>query len=193
MLLHICCGPCAIYPFENLAKAGFNIEGFFYNPNIQPQSEYLKRKEVIKDFERIFGARVYFGDYQEQIYLDHTRSAKDKISRCRSCFKLRLEETRRFALDNKFDFFTTTLLVSPYQDQQIIKEIGSQISQGSNTQFLFCDFRSGFREAHTKAKELNFYCQKYCGCLFSLEESQMKPKFMERSVRRRTDQPLAET
>ncbi|MFH1621603.1 MAG: epoxyqueuosine reductase QueH [Candidatus Omnitrophota bacterium] len=170
LLLHICCGPCAIYPFSDLVKAGFEVEGFFYNPNIQPDSEHLKREKATKDFEKIFNAKVHFSSYQKREYLDCIRETKDKTSRCRSCFKLRLKATHQFALENKFDFFTTTLLVSPYQDQKVIEQIGDNVSKGSKTQFLFRDFRPGFRQAHVKAKELNLYCQKYCGCLSSLEE-----------------------
>lgn len=170
VLLHICCGPCAIYPFEKLTKAGHEVEGYFYNPNIQPQSEYSKRKEAVEEFSNKFGLKVHFGEYQEQVYLDCVSSAKDKASRCPKCFRLRLEYTLDFAVNNKFDFFTTTLLVSPYQDQQAIKEIGNQISQGSGSEFLFFDFRPGFKKGHARAKELNLYCQKYCGCLDSLEE-----------------------
>ena len=184
LLLHICCAPCAIYPLDTLTKAGFKVEGFFYNPNIQPVSEYLKRKKSVKDFESRFGIKLHFGDYQEQIYLDRTQSAKDKDSRCRDCFSLRLEETYQHALNNKFDFFTTTLLVSPYQDQRKIKEIGDKISSGSDAQFLFCDFRPGFREGHNKARELNFYCQKYCGCLSSLKEKNEAKKLKKNDAKR---------
>lgn len=176
VLLHICCGPCAIYPFENLTQSGFSVEGLFYNPNIQPDPEYSKRKEAVEKFSVEFGVKVHFGGYEESVYLDRTRAVKDKASRCRECFKLRLERTFQFALDNKFDFFTTTLLVSPYQDQAEIKSLGENMSLGSPTQFLFYDFRPGFRQGHTKAKELDLYCQKYCGCLKSLEEREMHKK-----------------
>jgi predicted adenine nucleotide alpha hydrolase (AANH) superfamily ATPase len=176
VLLHICCGPCAIYPFANLTKAGFIVEGFFYNPNIQPDSEYSQRREAVEKFKDEFGVKVHFGEYDEHVYLERVQAAKDKTSRCRECFNLRLERTFLFALNNEFDLFTTTLLVSPYQDQQEIKSIAQKVSQGSQTQFLFCDFRPGFREAHAKARELNLYCQKYCGCLKSLEERSVQKK-----------------
>ncbi len=177
--MHICCGPCAIYPFDNLIKEGFDIEGFFYNPNIQPKAEYDKRKEATENFGKIFKAKLHFGDYQEEAYSSCTSLEKDKNARCRSCFKLRLQETHRFALNNKFDFFTTTLLVSPYQDQQSIKELGETMAGNSMTKFLFCDFRPGFKEAHMKAKELNLYCQKYCGCLKSIEERNNSKKIQK--------------
>jgi len=180
LLLHICCAPCAIYPFETLTKAGFSVEGLFYNPNIQPIAEHSKRREAVGDFEKVFGVKLHSVDHPEDIYHQHTKTAKDRGSRCRSCFKLRLKETHRFALDNKFDFFSTTLLVSPYQDQRTIKELGEEISLNSDSQFLFCDFHPGFREGHKRAKELNFYCQKYCGCLSSLRERDEAKKTKKR-------------
>ncbi len=168
--MHICCGPCAIYPFQNLTKHGFEVEGLFCNPNIQPQSEYSQRKEAVEDFRNKFGRQVYFADYQPDSYVDCIKTAKDKTARCKRCFDLRLKKTHQFALDKEFDLFTTTLLVSPYQDQQVIKQLGDKISEGSSAKFLFCDFRPGFRQAHNQAKQLGLYCQKYCGCLASLEE-----------------------
>lgn len=177
LLLHICCGPCAIYPFQTLTKEGFSTEGYFYNPNIQPLGEYLKRKQAVESLEKIFNIKIYFADYEQDSYLSRTQKAINKDSRCRSCFRLRLEKTHQFAEDNHFDFFTTTLLVSPYQDQQLIKEVADQIACDSKAQFLFYDFRPGFRQGHAKAKELNLYTQKYCGCLSSLlERSQEKRK-----------------
>ena len=170
VLLHICCGPCTIFPLEVLTKDGYISEGLFYNPNIQPLAEYLKRKEVISDLENKFNLKVHIGDYEEELYLESIKGAADKYSRCKSCFRLRLKKTQEFAQKNGFDYFTTTLLVSPYQDQQSIKEIGQDLSKDSKAKFLFYDFRSGFRSAHQKARELNFYTQKYCGCLASLEE-----------------------
>ncbi len=176
LLLHICCAPCAIYPFKNLTKTGYRVEGFFYNPNIQPKAEYLKRKEAAGDLEKSFGIKIHYADYQSSRYTDYIKSTPDRPLRCKNCFRLRLEEAHRFARENGFDFFTTTLLVSPYQDQDLIKEIGEDISKESDVKFLFSDFRPGFRQAHNKAKELNLYCQKYCGCLYSLKEREDEKK-----------------
>lgn len=182
LLLHICCAPCAIHPFESLTKAGFSVEGFFYNPNIQPISEYLKRKKSVEDLGNIFNIKLHYGEYEEGRYCDYIKSTQDKPLRCKNCFKLRLDQTHRFARENKFDFFTTTLLVSPYQDQDLIKGIGDEISRESTAKFLFSDFRPGFRQAHNKAKGLNFYCQNYCGCLHSLKERQEEKARMGVSV-----------
>jgi predicted adenine nucleotide alpha hydrolase (AANH) superfamily ATPase len=176
LLLHICCAPCAIYPYENLTNAGFKVEGFFYNPNIQPETEYLKRKKATQDLERFFNIKVHYADYDEKCYLDYIKHSPDRPLRCKNCFRLRLEQAHKFAQENKFDFFTTTLLVSPYQDQNLIKELGEDISKDSGTKFLFSDFRQGFRQAHNKARELNLYCQNYCGCLSSLKEKEEEKK-----------------
>lgn len=174
VLLHICCGPCAIYPTEALTKEGFSVEGFFYNPNIQPEEEYRKRKEAVESFSKLYKINVSFGEYEGKLYQDLTSGAEDKNSRCKSCFKLRLSKTHKFALSKGFDFFTSTLLVSPYQDQVLIKDLGEDVSKGTKSEFLFCDFRTGFRGAQNKSKELNFYRQKYCGCLNSLKEREQE-------------------
>jgi predicted adenine nucleotide alpha hydrolase (AANH) superfamily ATPase len=159
-----------------LTKAGFSVEGLFYNPNIQPQDEYLRRKKSTQDLESILNFKVYYAEYDENRYLDYIKSSPHRPLRCKNCFKLRLKHAHKFAEENKFDFFTTTLLVSPYQDQDLIKEISEDISRGSNTKFLFSDFRPGFRSAHNKAKELGLYCQKYCGCLLSNEDATYRRK-----------------
>ena len=168
--MHICCAPCAIYPYENLTERGFKVEGFFYNPNIQPQAEYLKRKNAAGQLESVLGIKINYAEYDENQYLDCIKLTPDRPLRCKNCFEFRLQKTHKFANENNFDFFTTTLLVSPYQDQDLIKQLGEEISKESETKFLFSDFRPGFSEAHNKAKELNFYCQNYCGCLYSLKE-----------------------
>ena len=182
VLLHICCGPCAIYPFETLRELGFSVECFFYNPNIQPEEEYLRRKKAVEDFYSLFGIKTYFGDYNQEAYLSYRGNVLDKDYRCKSCFRFRLKKTHQFALDKGFDFFTTTLLVSPYQNQQSIKEAGFELSLDSTTQFLFYDFRDGYRYGHAKAKELNFYHQKYCGCLLSLEERNQEKRIKQAKI-----------
>lgn len=183
VLLHICCGPCVIFPLEVLNANGFLVEGFFYNPNIQPADEYRKRKDVMRAAQDIFGITVHMGDYEEAFYRDAVKGAHDAYARCSGCFDLRLTKTFQYAEANDFDYFTTTLLVSPYQDQQLINAIGVRIAKDSSVQFLFDDFRPGFRKAHTRARELGLYSQKYCGCLASLEErKQEKAQKRKKSV-----------
>ena len=179
VLLHICCGPCAIYPWRVLEKQNFLVEGLFYNPNIEPYSEYNNRKSALDKLQRNLNLTLHYGDYEEDLYHKATKDIRsNKSERCRSCFRLRLEKTCDFASDKGFDYFTTTLLVSPYQDQEAIRDIGNRVCENKKSKFWFYDFREGFRQTQEKAKELNMYRQRYCGCLYSLEErnNQIKSK-----------------
>jgi predicted adenine nucleotide alpha hydrolase (AANH) superfamily ATPase len=171
LLLHTCCAPCLIYPYEFLKKQSFDVEGFFYNPNIQPLSEYKNRKKAVEDYAKSTGIIVHYQDkYQPEDFLQLVANCEKAPKRCHLCWQLRLRETAEFAKDNAIANFSTTLLVSPYQDIEKIKQIGEEISRESGIRFIFGDFRSGFRQAHKKAKELSLYCQKYCGCIFSEKE-----------------------
>jgi len=172
VLLHICCGPCGIFPYEALAGEGFFVKGFFYNPNIQPCEEYQKRLEAIGTLERHCGIEVERCGYEEEAYRDAVSGSLEKKDRCGRCFELRLKKAFAYAQDNGFDYVTTTLLVSPYQDQQLIGQIGERLSANAPVKFLFRDFRPGFRQAHRTAREKGFYLQNYCGCLASLKERQ---------------------
>lgn len=180
ILLHICCAPCAIYPVENLRKAGHKLAGLFYNPNIQPYSEYLKRKVAVEKYSNEVSLNVIYGDYDLEKYF-LTVSYDGKIEdRCPECWWLRLVNTAKFAKENGFDAFTTTLLVSPYQDQNVIKAIGEDVAGKSGLKFYYEDFRPGFKAAHDKARAEGIYCQNYCGCIFSekekIEKSNIKDK-----------------
>ena len=127
--------------------------------------------------EDILDITVHTGGYEEALYREAVEGACDKRSRCGACFRLRLTKTHQHAESLGFDYFTSTLLVSPYQDQQLLRQIGEEISKDSSAQFLFHDFRPGFRAAHTRARTLGFYSQKYCGCLASLEERTSQKSF----------------
>lgn len=174
ILLHICCAPCAIYPVEALKKSGHQITGYFYNPNIHPYSEHLKRKAEVEKFAQESGVNVVFADYELEhyfqyiVYNEATPTAKD--SRCPACWWMRLEKAAAFAKGNGFEAVTTTLLGSPYQDQDIIKDIGTDIAKRFGLTFYFEDFRKGFRAAHDLAKSKGMYLQNYCGCVFSEKE-----------------------
>lgn len=174
ILLHICCAPCAIYPFEALKKAGHQVAGYFYNPNIHPYSEYLKRKAEVEKFTMESGINTVFADYELEHYFQYIvyneAASTTKEIRCPACWWMRLEKVAAFAKKNGFEAFTTTLLGSPYQDQDIIKGIGSDIAKRLGLIFYFEDFRKGFKAAHDFAKSKGMYCQNYCGCLFSEKE-----------------------
>ena len=176
ILLHICCAPCAIYPVEELRKEGHKVIGFFYNPNIHPYSEYIKRKEALEIYSKESGLDVVCGDYAIEYYFQHIAYNEALKNRCPMCWWLRLEKTAKHAGNNGFDSFTTTLLGSPYQDHDIIKTIYNDVIKNSGLKSYYKDFRPGFRKAHDLAKEKKIYCQNYCGCLFSEKERAEKKK-----------------
>jgi epoxyqueuosine reductase len=174
ILLHICCAPCAIYPVEALRKAGHQVAGYFYNPNIHPYSEYLKRRSEVEKLAKESDLRVVFADYDLEHYFQYIvyneSATTAKNIRCPACWWMRLEKTAAFAKENGFEAFTTTLLGSPYQDQGIIKDIGTDIAKKFGLIFYFEDFRKGFKVAHDLAKSKGMYLQNYCGCIFSEKE-----------------------
>jgi predicted adenine nucleotide alpha hydrolase (AANH) superfamily ATPase len=171
ILLHICCAPCAIAPVERLREKGHAVTGFFYNPNIHPYSEYLRRKSEVEKYAKETGLNVVHSDYDIEKYFQHIVYNEALRNRCPVCWWLRLENTAKTARDEGFDMFTTTLLVSPYQNQDIIRDIGQDISKRTKVGFYHEDFRPFFKEAHAAAKSRGIYCQNYCGCVFSEKES----------------------
>jgi len=170
ILLHICCGPCAIYCTNKLKEAGNEVSGFFYNPNIHPTTEYLKRKESLEKLSTDLDLDIsYMQDCQfEDFFRKITFHEKD--GRCSLCWMLRLNKTAEHAVKNGFNGFTTTLLISPYQDQEKIKDIGKDAASKHSTSFMYQDFRPGFKESHQISKEMGLYHQKYCGCIYSERE-----------------------
>jgi len=177
LLLHICCAPCAIYPVEFLRNKGFEVVGLFYNPNIYPYSEFIKREEQVKKYAQLWGVEVIYTEHKAGDFFSRLDdSCRQRPARCHLCWRIRLEETAGYALRGSFDYFSSTLLVSPYQDIDVIRGLGKSVSEMSGVKFLGEDFRSGFREAHRRAKEKGLYCQKYCGCIYSLSERQKKRK-----------------
>jgi hypothetical protein len=171
ILLHICCAPCAIYPVESLKVAGHQLAGFFYNPNIHPYSEYLKRKSEVEKYASQSGINIIYADYDIENYFQYIVYNESMDNRCPACWWMRLEKAAAFAKENGFEAFTTTLLGSPYQDQDMLKNMGEEIAKRFGLKFYFENFRQGFKEAHELAKSRGIYCQNYCGCLFSEKES----------------------
>lgn len=169
VLLHTCCAPCLIYPLEVLRNEGLEVEAYFYNPNIHPEEEYIKRKTAFLDFAGTQSVRAHIPEYSASDY-QNAIADTERPGRCRECWGMRLLSTARFAKENNFPAFTSALLVSPYQDIEAIRAIGQKIAERLDLSFIYRDFRPGFREAHNKARSLGIYCQKYCGCGYSLEE-----------------------
>ncbi len=168
LLLHICCGPCSLYPIAELLKERFEeVAGIFFNPNIHPYSEYLRRRQALEEASRSDSLKIFFPDYDMKEFFKAIVDNYSKPGRCQRCWTLRLERTATFAKEKGFDGFSTTLLISPYQDHDSLREIGRRLAQNFGLEFYYKDFRPGFRESQTKAKEIQIYRQRYCGCIFS--------------------------
>ena len=169
ILLHICCGPCAIYPVNILREEGFDILGLFYNPNIHPYSEYEKRKETLRDFAAVESLPLVIepGYPIEQYFRG---IAFNEENRCHHCYRERLNHAFDLAREKQMDALTTTLLYSKYQKHDLIVSIGEELAQEYGVSFYYHDFREGWQEGIRLSKERLMYRQKYCGCIYSERE-----------------------
>ncbi|MFH1407127.1 MAG: epoxyqueuosine reductase QueH [Candidatus Omnitrophota bacterium] len=168
LLLHICCGPCSIHPARTLAQNGFAVDGFFYNPNIHPQTEYILRREALCAATKQSSMKIVIPQYNADEFYKYIGTNEQKPERCGRCWELRLRKTAEFAGKNGYDAFTTTLLISPYQDHNSIKYIGEKLANEFKADFHYADLRPGFSHSQSSARDMRIYRQKYCGCDFSL-------------------------
>ena len=166
LLLHTCCAPCLLYPLERLRNEKFEVVGLFYNPNIHPLSEYNNRKKAVEGYAKDSGIEVLYPEYHPEEFFQAVHLKEANPGRCEICWRLRLSKTAESAREKGFSHFSTTLLVSPYQSQEKLKEIGGEVAKDSGVKFYYEDFRAGFRRAHDEAKLKGIYCQKYCGCIY---------------------------
>jgi len=150
-----------------LREEKFEVTGFFYNPNIHPFLEYQNRRQAVENFIKANNIEVIYPQYNPAEFFQAV-NLKETNGRCSICWSLRLKVTAKAAKEKGFTYFSTTLLVSPYQDQGLLKEIGSSIAKAEGVDFYYQDFRPGFRKAHDIARSQNIYCQKYCGCIYSM-------------------------
>lgn len=170
ILLHICCGPCLIYPFGRLKSQGFKIKGFFYNPNIYPSAEFSRRKESLDLLSKGLGLNVEAPENRPSDFFQAIDKNENTPKRCLLCWSLRLQATASRAKENGLKLFSTTLLVSPYQDHETLKQLGQRIAKDTGVDFYYEDFRPGFRPAYQEAKQRGLYLQKYCGCEYSIKQ-----------------------
>ncbi len=177
LLLHACCGPCAMYPLDLLLSEGRDLDVFWYNPNIHPEFEYNRRLENLKLAADHFKVPLIKGDdeCEEEYWLSKTY-LEEYETRCDMCYDVRMSAIAKFAADNGYDSYTTTLLVSPYQQHDKIALIAENKAKEYNTHFEYIDFRPGFRQGQDMARQIGLYRQKFCGCIFSLEESKFRDK-----------------
>ena len=169
LLLHTCCAPCSVYCIDELRSENIEPTVYWFNPNIHPYMEYKTRRDCLKEYTNSINVNAIF---EENYGLDEfCKNVVNSLkTRCQDyCYPVRLEQTAKYAKENGFDTISTTLLVSPYQKHDIIKELGEVISKKYGVEFLYRDFRVGFREGQAKAREIGLYMQKYCGCIFSEE------------------------
>ncbi len=169
LLLHICCAPCSIYSWEHFCRLGYNTRGYFFNPNIHPYREFSRRLETLYEFSLKKNREVIFNrEYHLEEFLQTVVEAKNK--RCHSCYEIRLFETARKAAELEIDCFSTTLLISPYQDHIALKETGEKAARRYGISFVYADLRSGFTRSMQEARTEKMYRQGYCGCIFSEKE-----------------------
>ena len=175
LLLHTCCAPCSIMCIETLRQEGIDPVLFWYNPNIHPFKEYKMRKNTLVEYADAINAKLIINnEYGLRKFIEAI--FPDFDNRCGYCYRVRLEETAKFAVENDFDAFTSTLFVSPYQNHELLKLTAEAVAEKYGVKFLYRDFRPFFKEGQEKARELQLYMQKYCGCVFSEEERYQKKK-----------------
>lgn len=180
LLLHSCCGPCSSYCIEALIKY-FDITVLWHNPNIQPKSEYDLRLtnqiKLIKEFEKQGKLTLIEIPYDEQEFFSNIKGLeqeKEGGKRCTECFKLRLTQSAKIAKEQNFDYFTTTLTVSPHKNAPLINEIGFNLAEKYGVKFLPSDFKkkNGYKRSIELSKQFDLYRQNYCGCVFSINKAE---------------------
>lgn len=176
LFLHSCCGPCSTYVLEYLSQY-FEITLFYYNPNIYPAEEYQHRLATQKEvLEKTGWAALVEGDYIHADFLSAVRgyeSAPEGGARCEYCFRLRMEEAARLAKEGGYDYFATTLSVSPHKDAALLGKIGEELEARYGVKHLPSDFkkREGYKHSVALSGEMGLYRQDYCGCEFSLRDA----------------------
>ena len=173
-LLHICCAPCANQCIEVLRGDHYDVTGYWYNPNIHPFTEYRARRNTLREYAATIELpMIEQDDYALRPFIREV--AEDIGGRCVKCYEMRLFEAARTAKEKGFDSFTSSLFISPYQNHELMREVAQRAASEHGVAFLYRDFRPYFRAGQEKARELGFYMQKYCGCVFSEQERYLKP------------------
>jgi len=175
ILLHSCCAPCSSYVITYLTNY-FDITILYYNPNIYPYEEYLKRKKeqikLIKKLNNKNKIDIIDCDYDNNLYnklIKGLENEPERGNRCTICYQMRMEKTANIAKENNYDYFCTTLSVSPYKNSKLINEIGKELEKKYNIKWLYSDFKKkdGYKKSIELSKKYNLYRQDYCGCIYS--------------------------
>lgn len=178
ILLHCCCGPCALEPYRILQSLGWDITIYYSNNNIYPESEFYKRQETINNWAKNNNIKVINDDYNPKLWeIDvyklgkHELKSPKRIERCSECYKHRLIKSAEFASSNNINSISSSLAVSPYQLNDQLNILLNEVANDYNLNPVFLDFRPFYKNAVTESKNQRMYRQKYCGCKLSLYES----------------------
>lgn len=171
LLLHTCCVVCSAYVLKKLGRE-YDLTVFYYNPNIHPEEEYLRRLKESKKYCEKQGIEFIESDYDVNQWFELIKGHEkdpERGERCKICYRMRMEATVNYAKENNYNIFATTLTISPHKDAQSINEIGSSLEKELGVKYLEADFKKqdGFKKTMELAKQEDFYRQDYCGCLFS--------------------------
>ena len=174
MLLHICCAPCSTHVIDSL-KADYDLDGYFYNPNIHPENEYELRGKEIQRYAESNNIMLIHEEYDDVQWFELNKGMDDMPEgdkRCEICFEMRLEKTAKYAKEHGYDIIATTLSISPHKNAQKINEIGLKVAKKHGVRFLEADFkkRGGFERSIQMSRQFGLYRQSYCGCIFSKKE-----------------------
>lgn len=175
VLLHMCCGPCSIAPVKYLRDHDLTIQGYFYNPNIHPYKEFQRRLDTLRDYAQAEQIALAVDDeYQLEKFLQMVVNKESE--RCGYCYDLRLRAAARKAKELGADAFSTTLLVSPYQNHEQIKLSGEKVAAEEGVPFFYADYRPGWQAAVNESRCREMYRQPYCGCIYSEKDRYYKPR-----------------
>lgn len=182
LLLQVCCAPCSSQVLTRL-RDDFNLDIFYYNPNIYPANEYDKRAATVKDLVKKMDlpSKTYISPNNPQEFYDYVDNRKDDIEggkSCYKCYELRLRETARLAKKKSYDYFSTSLSISPYKNSKWLNEIGAELEKKYGVKYLYSDFKkkNGYKLSIDLSKKYNLYRQDYCGCVYSFREMKERKK-----------------
>lgn len=168
LLMHTCCGPCAAYPVGHFRAAGWDVVGFWYNPNVHPWTEHERRRESMALLAGALGLPMHWSPgYEMPAYLSKVAGRPGKPARCIACYRMRLERTAGVAAETGMDAFTTSLLISPYQDHEALRAAGEEAAAAAGVPFVYADLRRYWPERGRLMRLHSLYRQQYCGCLYS--------------------------
>ncbi|MCK4739670.1 MAG: epoxyqueuosine reductase QueH [Deltaproteobacteria bacterium] len=181
ILVHICCGPCSVYPIKQSLGKDFEVTGFFYNPNIHPRAEFFRRLDSVHLLAKFMNLDIIADEnYEPKPFFDGISGTNKKEvakeKRCEHCYRVRLIKTAEAAKQGGFQAFTSSLLFSRRQNHELIIKVGREVADSVGVEFYYEDFRSGWQKGIDGSKEIGLFRQNYCGCVFSFVERGLQKK-----------------